>query len=73
MVRKHIVPALADLRVSEVRRKPRARILPLKVVEQLRPARDEIIIATGVRPRCSQVQHWSWLALGFLVERRHKG
>ena len=68
-----IVPVQADGSRPKGRRRARARILPLKAVEQLRPARDEIIIATGVRQRRSQVQYWGWLALGFLVERRQKG
>ena len=49
------------------------RILPLKAVQKLRPARDEIIIATGVKLRNCGLQRWGWRALRIFVERRQKG
>ena len=45
-----IVPVQAE-GTPKGRRKARGRILALKVVEKLRPARDEIIIATGLKLR----------------------
>ena len=68
-----IVPVQADGSRPKGRRKALGRILPLKAVEQLRPARDEIIIATGVRQRRSQVQYWGWLSLGIFADRRQRG
>ena len=38
-----------------------------------RPARDEIIIATGVRLRGSGVQFWGWRAMGIFTDRRQRG
>ena len=68
-----IVSVEADGTRPKGRRKARARILPLKAVEQLRPARDEIIIATGLRRRRSQIQYWGWRSLSIFVDRRQKG
>ena len=68
-----IVPVQAGGSKPNGRRKPRGRILPLKAVEKLRPARDEIIIATGVKLRNCGLQRWGWRALGIFVERRQKG
>ena len=68
-----IVPVQADGSRPKGRRKARARILPLKTVKQLRPARDQIIIATGLKQRRSQVQYWGWLALGIFADRRQRG
>ncbi len=39
----------------------------------MRPTRDEIIIATGIRLRNCGVQLWGWRAMGIFVERRQKG
>ena len=47
--------------------------MPLKAVEKMRPARDEIIIATGVKRRGSGVQVWGWRAMGIFTDRHHKG
>ena len=55
------------------RRKARRMIVPLKAVEKLRPARDEIIIATGVRLRHCGVQLWGWRSLGIFVDRHQRG
>ena len=68
-----IVPVQADGSKPGGRRKARGRILPLKAVEQLRPARDEIIIATGVKLRHCGVQLWGWRSLGIFAERRQRG
>ena len=68
-----IVPVLADGSRPRGRRKACGRILPLKAVEKLRPARDEIIIATGIKLRRCGVQYWGHRALGIFVERRQRG
>ena len=39
----------------------------------MRPARDEIIIATGVKLRNCGVQLWGWRSLGIFVDRRQRG
>ena len=68
-----IVSVGADGTRPKGRSKARARILPLKAAEQLRPAREEIIIATRIKRRRPQVQYWGHRALGLFVERRQKG
>ena len=68
-----IVPVQADGTRPKGRRKACGRILPLKAVEKLRPARDEIIIATGLKLRRSGCQLWGWRSLGIFADRRQKG
>ena len=67
-----IVPIDANGLRPKDRRKPRPTIASLKAVEELRPARDEIIIATGIKLRNRGVQYWGYRALGIFVERRQK-
>ena len=55
------------------RRRSRGTVVPLAEVEKLRPARDEIIIATGVKRRSSGVQIWGWRALSIFTDRRQRG
>ena len=68
-----IVPADAGEPGRKGKRRAGGVIVPLKTVEKLRPARDEIIIATGVERRGSQVQYWGYRALGIFTERRQRG
>ena len=68
-----IVPVQADGTTRKGRRKARGRILTLKAVERLRPARDQIIIATGVKRRDCGVQLWGWRSLGIFADRRQRG
>ena len=68
-----IVPVQADGRKPKGRRKARGTVLSLKAVEKMRPARDEIIIATGVKLRDCGVQLWGWRSLGIFADRRQKG
>ena len=68
-----IVPVQADGSKPKGRRKARGRILTLKAVERLRPARDQIIIATGVKRRDCGVQLWGWRSLGIFADRRQRG
>ena len=68
-----IVPVRADGTRPKGRRKARLTIASLKAVEKMRPARDEIIIATGIKLRDSGVQLWGWRAMGIFADRRQKG
>ena len=68
-----IVPVHAGEHGRKGRRRARGAIVPLKAVEKMRPARDEIIIATGVKRRGSGVQIWGWRAMGIFTDRRQKG
>ena len=68
-----IVPVRADVTKQKGRSKARATIVPLRAVEKMRPARDEIIIATGVKLRDCGVQLWGWRSLGLFVDRRQTG
>ena len=68
-----IVPVHADGTRPKGRHKARPTIASLKAVEKMRPARDEIIIATGIERRSSGVQFWGWRAMGIFTDRRQKG
>ena len=68
-----IVPVQADGTKPKGRRKARGTILPLKAVEAMRPGRDEIIIATGVKRRDCGVQLWGWRSLSIFTDRRQRG
>ncbi|MCY4238890.1 MAG: hypothetical protein OXC93_11165 [Rhodospirillaceae bacterium] len=68
-----IVPADAGQPARKGKRRAGGVIVPLKAVEKLRPARDEIIIATGVERCGSQVQYWGYRALGIFTDRRQRG
>ena len=68
-----IVPVDANGARPKGRRKPRPAIASLREVKQMRPARDEIIIETGIKLRNCGVQLWGWRAMGIFVERRQKG
>ena len=68
-----IVPLDAGEPGRKGRRRARGTIVSLEAVEKMRPARDEIIIATGVRRRQSGVQIWGWRAMGIFTDRRQRG
>ena len=68
-----IVPLDADGAKPKGRRKPLPTIGTLKAVEKMRPASDEIIVATGIRLRNCGVQLWGWRAMGIFVECRQRG
>ena len=55
------------------RRKARGTIVTAKALEKMRPARDEIIIATGVKLRGCVVQLWGWRSLSIFTDRRQRG
>ena len=73
MANGDIVPVHADGTRPKGRRKARPTIASLKAVEKMRPARDEIIIATGIERRGSGVQLWGWRAMGMFTDRRQRG
>ena len=68
-----IVPVDADGARPKGRRRARPAVVSLEEVEKLRPARDEIIVATGVKLRNCGCQYWGWRSLGLFVERRQRG
>ena len=69
----NIVPVLPEAVKAKGRRKARGSILTAQAVEKMRPARDEIIIATGVKRRGSGLQLWGWRAMGIFVDCRQRG
>ena len=66
-----IVPVDARGRSAKGRRARRRTVVSLKAVEKLRPARDEIIVATGLS-RSGGLQAWGSRATGLFVERRQR-
>ncbi len=68
-----IVPVQADGTQPKGRRRAHGTIPPRKAVETMRPARDEIVIATGVKLRPCGVQLRGWRSLGIFADRRQKG
>ncbi len=68
-----IVPVRSGGTACKGRRKARGTIVTAKALEEMRPARDEIIIATGVRLRHCGVQLWGWRSLGIFADRRQRG
>ena len=66
-----IVPVVAA-GTGNRRRGKRHEVVPLKAVERMRPARDEIIVATGMS-RSGGIQWWGSWATGLFVQRRQRG
>ena len=64
-----IVPVNADGTKPKGRRRPRPTIASLQEVENIRPARGEIIIATGIKLRNCGVQLWGMVVLPSGLER----
>ena len=60
-----------DATPSKARPKPKRTIASLKAVRQLRPARTEIIICTGLRIK-GGVQLWGDIATGLFCDRKQK-
>ena len=56
---------------ANARRKAKRTIASLKAVRQLRPARTEIIICTGLRIK-GGVQLWGDIATGLFCDRKQK-
>ena len=61
-----------DATPTKGRRKAKRALASLKAVRQLRPARTEIIICTGLRIK-GGVQIWGDIATGLSHDRRQKG
>ena len=53
-------------------RKERCVTATLKAVKEMRPARNEIIVCTGLRSRGGQ-QLWGSVAAGLLCDRKQRG
>ena len=49
----------------------RRTVATLKAVREMRPARNEIIVCTGLRIR-GGVQYWGWLAMGMGIDRKQR-
>ncbi len=60
------IPA-AEAKTGSGRRMKRATATR-KAVREMRPARDEIIVCTGLRTRDSGVQYWGAYATGFFAQ-----
>ncbi len=73
MANGDIVAVHAERTKRKDRRKLWPTIVSLKAVEKMRPARHEIIVATGSKLRGSGVQLWGWRATGIFTDRRKKG
>ncbi len=54
------------------RSKAPGTIVSRQVVRKMRPARDEIIVATGINLRNSGVQYWGSIATGLFCDRKQK-
>ena len=68
-----IVPIHPGGPARQGRREVRGTIVTAKAAEELRPARDEIIIATGVKLRNCGAQLWGWRSLSIFTDRRQRG
>ena len=53
-------------------RKARCVTATLKAIKEMRPARNEIIVCTGLRSRGGQ-QLWGSVAAGLLCDRKQRG
>ena len=67
-----IRPARPEAPKSKGRRKAERVTATLKEVREMRPARTEIIICTGLRIR-GGVQMWGDIATGLFCDRKQKG
>ena len=67
-----IRPVRPEAPRSRGRRKARRIVATLKEVRDMRPARTEIIVCTGLRTRGGW-QLWGSVAAGLLCDRRQRG
>ena len=67
-----IRPVRPEAPRSRGRRKTRRIVATLKEVRDMRPARTEIIVCTGLRTRGGW-QLWGSVAAGLLCDRRQRG
>ncbi len=61
-----------DTAPKGARRGAKPATATLKAVKEMRPARNEIIVCTGLRSR-GGVQYWGVHAMGFGIDRRQRG
>ena len=71
---RYVVERFQSMADGEIRRRPgdapaKGEIVSLKAVRAMRPARNEIIVCTGMRIE-GGVQYWGDLATGLFVERK---
>ena len=72
---RYLVERFRSMADGEIRRRtgdePTAKgeIVSLRAVQRMRPARDEIIVCTGMRLK-GGVQYWGDLATGLFAERK---
>ena len=72
---RHVVErfqSMADGDIRPLRAKGPGTIVSRQVVRKMRPARDEIIVATGINLRNSGVQYWGSIATGLFCDRKQK-
>ena len=62
-----------DEKTPKGRRKAKRPTVSLKDVQALRPARNEIIMCTGLSIRGSGIQYWGSVASGLLCDRKQRG
>ena len=67
-----ILPLSAKGPAGRKRRGTKRETASRRVVRQMRPARDEIIVCTGLRIRDSGLQLWGDAATGLFGERRQR-
>ena len=65
-------PLPAGGRTARGRRGARRETASRRVVRQMRPARDEIIVCTALNLKASGVQYWGDAATGLFGERRQR-
>ena len=65
-------PLPAGGRTARGRRGARRETASRRVVRQMRPARDEIIVCTALNLEASGVQYWGDAATGLFGERRQR-
>ncbi len=66
-----IVPAPAEALAAKGRRKTKRATATLKAVREMRPARTEIIICTGLKTRGGW-QLWGSITAGLLCDHKQK-
>ena len=54
------------------RRKTKRATASRKAVREMRPARDEIIVCTGLKLKTSGIQYWGTFATGLFAQSRRR-
>ena len=71
MVDGDIRPVQVEAPQGKGRRKAKRTVMSLKAVKEMRPARTEIIICTGLRTK-GGVQYWGVFACGLFHDRKQR-